>query len=213
MFYGVSHLDIPVTDLDRARSFWRDVIGCTEVKQGEGFADLDSGSIRLRLLQVARVEHPVSVRVAVRDVAEAYAALVQAGARPLYEAMRTPALELMACVADPDGHSIVLWRELTEDEYDFVPDLPKEGEWRAEAEELLVKLLAHVPALFRALARRKVTRNVEYLASTDHSPVTREHVIRGYILSSARITRYRLVEPLKRCGIDPERYRAEFETD
>lgn len=211
MFYGVSHLDIPVTDLARAAALWRDVIGCQEAKQGDGFVDLDSGSIRLRLVQVARVEHPVSVRVSVRDVPEAYATLLQAGARPLYEVMRTPALELTASVADPDGHSIVLWRELTEDEYDFVPALPKEGEWLADAEELLIKLLAHVPALFRALARRKVTRNVEYLAATDHSPVTREHVIRGYILSSAKITRYRLVEPLQRCGIDPERYRAEFD--
>ena len=76
-----------------------------------------------------------------------------------------------------------------------------------------MQLLAYVPALFRALARRKVTRNVEHLASSDRSPVTREHVIRGYILSSARITRHRLVEPLRHCGIDPERYRAEFETD
>ena len=213
MFYGVSHIDIPVSDLDRATSLWRDAIGCQEFKRGEGFIDLDSGSIRLRLVQVERVEHPVSVRVTVRDVPEAYATLVQAGAQPLYEAIRTPALELMASVADPDGHSIVLWRELTEDEYDFVPELPKEGEWHSDAEALLVKLLGHVPALFRALARRKATRNIEYLAATDRSAVTREHVIRGFILSSARITRYRLVDPLKHCGIDPERYQAEFESD
>jgi catechol 2,3-dioxygenase-like lactoylglutathione lyase family enzyme len=211
MFFGVSHVDVPVTDLARAVAFWRGVIGLNEARRGDGFVDLDSGSVTLRLIQVPHVEHPVSLRVNVPDVQAAYDILVRAGAQPQYEPMRTPALELLASVLDPDGHKVVVWRELTEDEYDFVPALPKEGEWEKPAEALLVALLAHVPALFRALARRKVTRNVEYLASTARSAVTREHVIRGYILSSAKITRYRLVEPLRQCGVDPEKYRAEFD--
>ena len=52
---------------------------------------------------------------------------------------------------------------------------------------------------------------VEFLAGEDRSIVTREHVIRGYILSSAKITRYRLVEPLRAEGIDPDKYQAEFD--
>lgn len=209
MFFGLSHVDVPVTNLDRAEAFWKDVVGFREAKRGEGFVDLDAGTAAMRLVQVARVEHPVSLRVNVSDVRGAYDVLLKAGGRPLYEPLRTTSLELVASVADPDGHSVLVWRELTEDEYDFVPDLPKEGEWREDAEALLVALLGHVPALFRALARRKVTRIIEELAG--RSQVTREHVIRGYILSSAKITRYRLVEPLRKQGIDPDRYREEFE--
>jgi catechol 2,3-dioxygenase-like lactoylglutathione lyase family enzyme len=211
VFFGISHIDLPVTNLDRSETFWRDVVGLEDSRRGEGFVDLDSGSVQLRLIAVARVEHPVSVRVQVRDVQAAYDTLLRAGASGLYEPMRTPALELVATVADPDGHTVVLWRELTEDEYDFVPELPKQGQWDAEAEALLKSLLSHVPALFRALARRKVTRVIEEIAGYSGSGVTREHVIRGYILSSAKVTRYRVIEPLRRHGIDPDRYRAEFD--
>jgi predicted enzyme related to lactoylglutathione lyase len=212
MFYGISHIDLPVTDLVRAERFWVDVAGLHPSRRGEGFVDLDSGSITLRLIEVPRVEHPVSLRISVRDVQAAYDTLRAAGAQSLYEPMRTQELHRVASVTDTDGHKLFVWRELTEDEYGFTPDLPKEGEWHAEAETLLKSLLSHVPALFRALARRKVTRVVEELAGYDHSPVTREHVIRGYIMASAKVTRYRLIEPLRRCGIDPDRYQAEFDT-
>lgn len=211
MFFGVTHVDLPVTELARAEAFWRGVLGFEEAKRGEGFVDLDSGSVKLRLIPVSRVEHPVSLRVHVGDVQAAYAALIRAGGQPLYEPLRTPALELVAGVADPDGHSVMVWRELTEDEYGFVPALPTQGAWHADAEALLVSLLAHVPALFRALARRKVTRVIEEIADRDRSAVTREHVIRGYILASAKITRYRLIEPLRQHGIDPDQYRDEFD--
>jgi len=48
--------------------------------------------------------------------------------RARYEPMHTPELEEMACVSDADGHAIVLWRALTEDEWGFVPELPKQGQ-------------------------------------------------------------------------------------
>jgi catechol 2,3-dioxygenase-like lactoylglutathione lyase family enzyme len=211
MFFGVTHVDIPVTDLASAEAFWTGLVGLTVAKRGEGFTDIDSGSLMLRLVQVSRVEHPVSLRVHVYNVQEAYDAALRAGAKPLYAPLRTPALELVASVSGPDDQPLMFWRELTEDEYDFAPELPKEGEWHADAEVLLVSLLSHVPAMFRALARRKVTRIVEEIAGYDRSPVTRAHVIRGYILSSAKITRYRLVEPLRKHGIDPDDYKAEFD--
>ncbi len=212
MFFGVSHLDVPVTDLDRAESFWGKVIGLKEVKRGEGYLDLDSGSVILRLVQVPQVLRPVTVRVSVPDVQRAYELLVQSGGRALYEAQRTPALELEAHVADPDGNAVVVWRELSEDEYGFVPELPKQGEWHPDAEKLFNDLLAFVPALFRGMARRKVTKVIEELAGYDHSAVTREHVIRGYIMASAKIKRDRLIEPLRKCGIDPDDYREEFDS-
>ena len=92
-----------------------------------------------------------------------------------------------------------------------MPELPKQGEWTPEAEALLKRLLAHVPALFRMLARRKTTRVIEQMAVEENSAVTRELVIKGYITSSAKITRFRMVEPLRAEGINPDDYRAEFD--
>jgi predicted enzyme related to lactoylglutathione lyase len=213
MFFGVSHLIVPVTDLERAAKLWRDVMGFAEGKRGEGYVDIDSGNMAIRLIQVSAIESRVSVRLTVGDVAKAYQALLAGGAAARYEPMRTPELEEMACVSDPDGHSIVLWRNLTEDEWGFVPELPKEGEWYPEAEQLLKRLLSHVPAMFRMLARRKTTRMIEHLAREAKTAVTRELVIKGFITASARINRHRLVGPLRAEGIDPDDYREEFERD
>lgn len=211
MFFGISHLIVPVTALDASAALWGDVMGFTAVQRGDGFVDMDTGSATLRLLQVQKVESSVSLRLQVSDVTAAYGALLAAGAASRYAPMKTPQLEEMACVSDADGHAIVLWRALSEDEWGFVPELPKQGEWLPDAEDLLKRLLTHVPALFRMLARRKTTRVIEQLAAEAHSPVTQEWVIKGYISASAKITRFRLVEPLRAEGINPDDYRAEFE--
>jgi len=213
MFFGVSHLVLSVTDLERAVRLWRDTMGFAEGKRGEGWVDIDSGNVAIRLMQVAAVENRAALRLTVQDVPKAYQALLAAGAAPRYEAMRTPDLEEMACVSDPDGHSIVLWRQLTEDEWGFVPDLPKQGEWYPDAEQLLKRLLSHVPAMFRMLARRKTTRTIEHLARQANSAVTREWVIKGFITASAKINRHRLHAPLRAEGIDPDAYREDFEAD
>jgi catechol 2,3-dioxygenase-like lactoylglutathione lyase family enzyme len=212
MFFGVTHVDVPVTDIARAEAFWGKLIGLKEVKRGEGFLDLDSGSVILRLVQVPGVSRPVTLRVHVGNVEAAFDTLVKSGGRALYEAQRTPALELEAHVADPDGNAVIVWRELSEDEYGFTPDLPKQGEWQPDAEELLNRLLAFVPALFRSMARRKVTKVIEEVAGWDKGAVKREHVIRGYIMASAKIKRDRLIEPLKQCGINPDDYKEEFDS-
>lgn len=211
MFHGISHVDLPVSNIERACKFWCDVIGLTETKRGEGFVDLDSGNMAIRLIQVSEVKNPVSLRIPVQNLQEAYELILKANTKSAYEPMRTDDLEEIACVTDEDGHSIILWRLLTEDEWDFVPQLPKEGEWYPDAEELLKRLLSYVPAMFRGLARRKVTKVVEMLAKEDQSAVTREHVIKGYITSSAKLTRGRLIEPLKKEGINPDDYKAEFD--
>jgi catechol 2,3-dioxygenase-like lactoylglutathione lyase family enzyme len=213
MFFGVSHLIVPVTDLERAARLWRDVMGFAEGRRGEGYVDIDSGNVAIRLIQVPAVETKVSLRLTVQSVAGAYQALLAGGATARYEPMQTPELEEMACVSDPDGHSIVLWRHLTEDEWGFVPDLPKQGEWYPDAEQLLKRLLSHVPAMFRMLARRKTTRTIEHLAREAKSAVTRELVIKGFITASARINRHRLVEPLRSEGINPDDYREDFERE
>jgi predicted enzyme related to lactoylglutathione lyase len=211
MFFGVSHIVVPVTDLERSVRIWRDVIGFTESRRDEGSIDMDTGNVSIRLLKVPNVESKIALRLSVYDVEAAYQKLLAGGTSSRYAPMHTPDLEDMACVTDPDGHSIVLWRALTEDEWKFVPELPKQGEWYPDAEELLQRLLGHVPALFRMLARRKVTRVVEELAKGDNSPVTRAHVIKGYITSSAKVTRSRLIAPLHAEGINPDDYQEEFD--
>ncbi len=211
MFFGISHIVVPVLELDAAVNLWRDIVGFAETRRGEGYVDLDCGSVALRLMQVSSIESTVSLRLNVPDVSAAYETLLSAGAKSRYAPMKTPELEEMACVTDPNGHAVLLWRALTEDEWDFVPELPKQGEWTPEAEALLKRLLAHVPALFRMLARRKTTRVIEQMAVEENSAVTRELVIKGYITSSAKITRFRMVEPLRAEGINPDDYRAEFD--
>ena len=211
MFFGVSHLVVPVTDLKRAASLWRDVMGFAQARSGEGYLDIDTGNVAIRLIEVPAIEYKLSLRVTVQDVPGAYQALLAGGAASRYETMRTPELEEMACVSDPDGHAIVLWRALTEDEWGFVPELPKQGQWYPDAEQLLQRLLSHVPALFRMLARRKTTRVIEQLAREAQSPVTRELVIKGYITSSAKITRARLLAPLRAEGVNPDDYREDFD--
>ena len=61
------------------------------------------------------------------------------------------------------------------------------------------------------LARRKTTRVIEMMAKEANSPITRELVIKGYITSSAKVTRSRLIEPLRAEGINPDDYQAEFD--
>lgn len=213
MFYGISHIDVAVTNLALAEKLWRDTIGMEERDRGEGYVDLESGSVVIRLIQVSRTEHPVSLRLQTSNVEDAYETLLRFGAGRVQAPTRIGNQEIMAAVADRDGHNIILWRALTEDEYDFVPELPKAGEWQADAELLLKNLLSHVPALFRALARRKITPYVELLAQQENTAVNREHVIRGYILCTAKPMRGRLHDSLRKQGIDPANYQAEFDDE
>jgi hypothetical protein len=50
MFFGVSHLVMPVTDLERAARLWRDVIGFA-IRRGDGYLDIDYGNVAIRLMQ------------------------------------------------------------------------------------------------------------------------------------------------------------------
>jgi len=211
MFHGISHIDLQVLNLKSSQRFWEEIIGFEVKIQGEGVVELDSGNIAIRLIEVPAIEQTSTLRLSVPHVTKAYERLINTGTVSRYKPMNTPEQEKIACVNDDNGHSIILWRELSEDEWSFVPELPKTGEWYPDAEDLVVRLLSHVPAFFRMLARRKVTRVVEQLAAEDGSAVTCEHVIKGYITSSAKLTRSRLIEPLKAEGYNPDDYQAEFD--
>lgn len=210
LFHGLSHTDVPVSDLARALALYSGTLGFTERQRGDGWADLDAGSGLVRLVCVRRVERPATLRVLAPDVALAYEALLRAGAVALYEPARTADLELAGAVADADRNTLIVWRALSEDEYASPPELPTSARWQPDAEALLKSLLLSVPALFRGLARRRVVRVAEELAGRA-SPVGREQVIRGFILSSAKVTRYRTRRPLQEHGVDPDRYAADYD--
>jgi len=209
--FGVSHLDVPVADLERAAHFYFAALGFAKRRSGAGWIDLDASSISIRLLAVSSGERRATLRVQVAAPDVALRAVVVAGGRQLYEPMRTPDHELVATAHDLDSNTITLWRALSEDEYDHVPELPTALEWTPDAITLMKSLLLAVPAIFRGLARRKVVRVVEELVAGGR--ISEHDVVRGYILASAKVTRSRLRAPLTRHGFDPDAFRAEFEAE
>lgn len=208
--FGLSHVDLPVADLERAARFYARALGFPARQAGPGFVDLDASATAIRLVEAPGAERRGAIRVQVAQVEPVYEALVGAGGRALYPPARTAANELAASVQDADGNAITVWRPLSEDEYGYLPSLPVTAAWAPEAEALLKSLLLAVPALFRPLARRRVVQVAEERARGVIEPAD---VVRAYILASAKITRYRLREPLRRHGYDPEAFRAEFEAD
>ena len=106
MFFGVSHVDVPVRDLRRARHIYEDVLGFPMSAEEEGFVDLDAATTKIRLVESPRPERPASLRVEAADVEGGIRALEAAGATVLYAAARTERLTIEGTVADPDGNTI-----------------------------------------------------------------------------------------------------------
>lgn len=208
MFLGVSHVDIPVSNLDRSRTLYAEGLGFNVRSSGLQHCDLDANTIVLRLVVTPLVVHPTALRLQVPDVAQAYARLLELGTRALSEPSITPQHELVGSAADFDGNQLFVWRPLTEDEYE-APPLPLQRVWLKDAEVLLQSLLLRVPALFRPLARWKVVREAERLAT---STVDQKSVIRAYIRASSRVTRERVRKPLEDHGVDLSQYQDDFDT-
>lgn len=59
------HLALPVTDLDRTRAFYTDVLGCRTGRESSRWVDLDFFGHQLVLHLVAPEDHPVSATNAV----------------------------------------------------------------------------------------------------------------------------------------------------
>lgn len=211
--FGVTHVCLPVLSIANARSIYVDALGFEVRAQGDGWTDLDAGgTVLLRLMETPRREGGLHLRLMAPDVDAAAAALVHHGCALVHQATRFPDMTLAASVRDPDGHTLTLWRALTEDEFETVPELPTTLVWDADADALLKQLLKGVPALFRGLARRKVVRVAEGFSS-GRNIVTREEVIRGFIRASPKVTRGRNRQPLVDAGIDVDRYQADWEAD
>ncbi|HET9934202.1 MAG TPA: DUF2621 family protein [Polyangiaceae bacterium] len=210
MFHGLSHVDVSVTDLERALKLYRDGLGFPVTSRGEGWVELNAATAAIRLIESPSVERRASLRIEAVSVERGADQLVAAGAAVVYPATRTPLMTLEACLHDADRNAITLWRALTEDEYGFDPELPSQQRWDADAEALLKSLLHSVPALFRGLARRKVVKEAESRAGSV-GRVTRDLTIRSFISAQSPPNRRRLLEPLRARGIDPDAYKDEFE--
>jgi catechol 2,3-dioxygenase-like lactoylglutathione lyase family enzyme len=117
---GVHNVSVTliVADLRRSLTFYRDLLGLTEIDTGVGSAVLASGNARILLRQVTDTR-PVDRRVVhlnleVDDVHEAYDRLRREGV----EFMHPPRVvnqgeqleQWAATLRDPDGHAIALTR-------------------------------------------------------------------------------------------------------
>ena len=211
MFFGLSHVEILVSDLDQARRFYCEALGFPIKTEGEGWLDLDAATAAIRLIETTDRGQIAKLRIEAPNVDAAVKRLLQAGAVQVYEPQRTEQLTIEGAVRDKDGNRITVWRNLSEDEYGFDPELPKELVWEPEAEELLKSLLRAVPALFRALARRKVVKEAEARVGPSKR-INRDLAIRAYISAQSPPNRGRLIEPLQKHGINPDDYRDKFES-
>jgi len=187
--------------------------GVPVVGSGEGWAELDASGVRIRLVETRSPEHRAALRLQSPEVADSVGALVAAGATLVHEPTRTPQQELVGVVRDPDGHTLSVWRALTEDEYDFVPPLPKGKQCGIPTRTSSCGRSSSGARSLSLLARYRVTRLAEVLAAEATRRVSREEVIRAYILASPRVTRGRNRQPLIDHGVDVDRYRDDWEAD
>jgi methylmalonyl-CoA/ethylmalonyl-CoA epimerase len=116
---GIGQLAISVTNLDRAVSFYHDVLGLPLLfRAPPGLAFLDCGGVRLMLSEVHSGATPAPVGVIyyrVSDLDAAYAALQTRGASFVDEPhciARLADHELwMVFLRDPDAHLLALMAE------------------------------------------------------------------------------------------------------
>lgn len=210
MLCGLTHVVVPVSDLEAATAFYTKGLGMARVEAEDGgseWIDLEAAGVTVRLRVEATGWH-VELRLQTQTVEEGLEALRALGGRLQAAACRQGRL-LEGQIEDPDGNRLCLWRRLGEDELGEEIPLPVTREWRPEAYELLRSLLAHVPQEFRDLARRNCVLEAEWLA-VDLDWVEREQAARAYIRATPRLLRDKLKPALRQHGFDPEAMDEDF---
>jgi catechol 2,3-dioxygenase-like lactoylglutathione lyase family enzyme len=114
----VEHVDfwaVPVTDMERSTSFYRDTLGLPQTSEG-GFPEFklgDNGFLYLLSLEAIgsqfRAPHDAGFALRVADVAEARKELEAKGVEFNGEILDTGVCH-MAFFGDPDGNQLVLHR-------------------------------------------------------------------------------------------------------
>jgi len=203
VIFGLTHVELPVLDLARARALWSEEIGLAVVHEGPGFVEVDGGSLGIRLVAAPEVTHRAVLHLQASEVEVATARLVSAGCALLQGPLRLDGTKLEARVELPDGHVVVLWRDLSEDELDAPPKLPTTTAWAPDAVEALNALLAVVPAPFRDLARRAAVKRAEQGCPPEG--VDRRRAAAGFYQATPAFMRSRAHAPLRELGFDPAR--------
>jgi catechol 2,3-dioxygenase-like lactoylglutathione lyase family enzyme len=115
---GVDFINIPVTDLDAARAFYRDVLGLrpSSVYQRRGQpamgAEFENGTVTIALIDVAAIgrehqPHMLPIALRVDDVAAARAELTSRGVEFSADTLDSGVCH-MAFFQDPDGNALML---------------------------------------------------------------------------------------------------------
>jgi methylmalonyl-CoA/ethylmalonyl-CoA epimerase len=114
---AIGQILVPVNDVDRAVSFYRDTLGLRFLFQYPGMGFFDCNGIRLLLgvPEEGQTFGPVTIYYQVNDLDGAVAALEGRGVTfefPAHVVHRTESTELwMAALKDPDGNPVVLMSE------------------------------------------------------------------------------------------------------
>jgi catechol 2,3-dioxygenase-like lactoylglutathione lyase family enzyme len=104
--------------LDRARAFWRDSLGLTELHVFPGLAFFDLGATRLMLRETGTRDEADLLYLPVPDIASACAALMQrgvvfSGAPHMIHRHPDGTEEWMAFFKDDEGRDLALHRVIT----------------------------------------------------------------------------------------------------
>jgi catechol 2,3-dioxygenase-like lactoylglutathione lyase family enzyme len=115
---GVDFINVPVTDLDVARAWYRDVLGLkpSQVYQRRGEpamgAEFENGTVTIALIDVRAIgrefqAHSMPIAFRVDDVEAARAALEAQGVTFQADTLDSGVCH-MAFFADPDGNALML---------------------------------------------------------------------------------------------------------
>jgi catechol 2,3-dioxygenase-like lactoylglutathione lyase family enzyme len=109
-------ISVPVTNMERSTSFYRDTLGLPQVAAGPGFPEFQLGeNLSVYLVQLDAVgrsftaPHTADIALRVPEVAEARAELEAKGVTFEGETLDTGVCH-MAFFKDPDGNALMLHR-------------------------------------------------------------------------------------------------------
>ena len=106
-------VSIPVQDMDRARTFYRDVLGMQSPNWEAGWPEIETGNVSLYLVDPAAfgaefTPHCAPIALRVWDVAEAKRELEERGVT--FAGERDTGVCNMAFFADTEGNALMLHR-------------------------------------------------------------------------------------------------------
>ncbi len=207
---GISHLRLPVTQLERSRTFYSHAMGFEILPiEKAGTVTLDALGIRLCLFVSEPEIRPLELAFQTARIQAAVDRLTAGGAVQEEPPHKTLQRTLETILRDPDGHRLCLWRRLREDEYPQEPDLPITRAWDVDARDLLKDFLRKTPVLFRDVARKGCVREAEFLTPSG-ACVDRRTVARAVIRATPRMLRFRVRGPLTEMGFDLDDFSEDF---